>query len=143
MSQPSPLTRIVLPVLALTAGVLGMCAIWTTAAVLTQSTQAWLALLAGLDMAVLLRLTGMPAGRKRAGYAVVATALACLASYWMIAATQFGGALGLRPLESAARLGPRLAWELTRLAAGPFDPVFIAAGLALAGVWAYGQPRRR
>jgi hypothetical protein len=65
-------------------------------------------------MALMLRLAAAPPGRLRAGAAVLATAFAIAASYWMIVATQMGLLLGLSPAESAQRLGPVLAGELLR-----------------------------
>lgn len=139
----SPLRRALLPLLALSAGVLGMSAIWTTAAILSRSPLAWLAFLAALDMILLLRLTGMRPGPLRGIAAAVGTAVCIALSYWLIAATQFGAVLGLRPLESAARMGPTLASELTRLQAGPYDTALLALALLTALLGAWGPLRSR
>lgn len=110
---------------------------------LSRAPLAWLGLLAALDMVLLLRLTGMRPGPLRGLAACAATALCIGLSYWLIASTQFGAVLGLRPLESAARMGPVLASELTRLQAGPYDAALLALSLLLALVGAWGPLRRR
>lgn len=136
------LHTVFLPLIALSAGVLGMCAIWVTAAVLSHAPQAWLALLVAIDLLFLLRLSGVRPGLRCALLAVLTTALTCVASYWMIAATQFGTLLGLSPWESATRLGPVLARELTLSQAGPYDAALLGLALLIAAVAGYG-PRRR
>ena len=94
-------------------------------------------------MILLLRLTGMRAGPLRGIAATAGTALCIALSYWLIAATQFGAVLGLRPLESAARMGPALASELSRLQAGPYDATLLALALLCALFGAWGPLRQR
>jgi hypothetical protein len=90
-------------------------------------------------MAVLLRLTQAPAGWLRGLLAVLATALAIALAYWMMAAIQMGGLIGLAPLESARRLGPSLAWQLAKLVLNRVDWVLLVAALPLAAILV--QPR--
>ncbi len=102
------------PAFALAIGVLGAVAVWLGLAITLNSTCAWMAPLAALDMVLMLRLAAAPAGWLRAVVAVMGTAATIAASYWMIVATQMGLLLGLSPMESAQRLGPVLAGELLR-----------------------------
>jgi hypothetical protein len=122
------------PGLALLVGILGMSAVWVAAAVLSQGTCSWLALVAAIDMAVLLRLTNAPPGPGRGFAAVLATALAVALSQWLIAATQMGFVIGLAPLASSLRLGPALAWQLSQLNLGRIDWILLLSALPLAAI---------
>lgn len=123
-----------LPLLALFAGIAGISAVWVAIAQLSGSTGSWLALVAALDMAVLLRLTHAPAGRARMFAAVLATAVAIGFAFWMLAAIRLGGLIGLAPLDSALRLGPHLAWQMAKLALNRVDWVLLVAALPLAAI---------
>jgi hypothetical protein len=127
----------VLPLLALVVGVFGMVAAWLAAYLQFRSVAGWLALVAALDMVLMLRLAAAPAGPLRAGLAVAATAIAIGLAYWMMAATQMALLLGLTPLESSQRLGPVLAGELVRHATSGWDIAW--AGLALVLAWRLGR----
>jgi hypothetical protein len=122
-----------LPLAALAIGILGITAVWLAVSWTLQGTNGWLAPVAALDMVLMLRLAGAPPGWRRAALAVLGTAVAMALSYWMMAATQMGWLLGLSPLESAQRLGPVLAGELTRHATSAWDLVWAALALLLAG----------
>lgn len=135
--RPPSCRQWLLPLLALCIGVLGMTAAWLALSMFLGSPCGWLAPLAALDMALMLRLSAAPPGPMRAAAAVLGTLAALFASYWMMAATFMGQLLGLSPLESAQRLGPVLAGELTRHAAGPWDIGFAALALVLA--WRFGR----
>lgn len=119
---------------ALGVGILGMSAAWVTIAVIADRSCSWLALVAALDMAMLLRLTNAPPGRWRVTIAILATAVTVLLSQWLIVATQLGFSMGLQPLASSLRLGPALAWELGKLSLSPVDWVFLLSSLPLAGI---------
>jgi len=133
-SSPRPW---LLPLLALCIGVLGMTAAWLALSMFLRSPCGWLAPVAALDMALMLRLSAAPAGRIRAALAVMGTAAAVAISYWMMAATQMGQLLGLSPLESAQRLGPVLAGELVRHMTSGWDIAYAALALVLA--WRFGR----
>jgi hypothetical protein len=135
--RPNSPRQWLLPLLALAIGVLGMTAAWLAMAMAVGDPCGWLAPVAALDMALMLRLSAAPAGRLRASLAVLGTAAAIAISYWMIAATQMANLLGLSPLESARRLGPVLAGELTRHATSGWDIGFAALALVLA--WRLGR----
>jgi hypothetical protein len=117
------------PTFAVIAGVLGMSALWTIVAVGAGKPCGWLALIAAADIAVMLRVGRWPPGLGRASIAALATALTIGLSQWLVVAANLGFAFGLQPLTSALRLGPVLAWELTRLNFQRID--WILAGLSL------------
>lgn len=123
-----------LPAIVLVVGALGMSAIWVAWAVISNRSCSWLALVAALDMAFLLRLTNAPAGRARAVVAVAGTALTIALSQWLIVSTQIGFALGLAPLASASRLGPALAWQLSKLSLERSDWILLLFSLPLAAI---------
>jgi hypothetical protein len=124
--------RWLLPALAWVAGVLGMVAAWLAVSLALRSPVGWLALVAAVDLALMLRLAATPPGRARAVAAVAGTAVAVTASYWIYAASLMGMSLGLRPLESALRLGPVLAGELLRHATSGWDLAWALLALPLA-----------
>lgn len=126
-----------MPLLALCIGVLGMTAAWLGLSMLLRSPCGWLAPVAALDMALMLRLSAAPAGRLRAALAILGTAAAIALSYWMLAATQMGQLLDLSPLESAQRLGPVLAGELVRHMTSGWDIGLAALALVLA--WRFAR----
>jgi hypothetical protein len=135
--RPSSTRQWLLPLLALAIGVLGMTAAWLALAMALGSPCGWLAPLAALDMALMLRLSAAPAGRMRAALAVLGTVAAIATSYWMIAATQMANLLGLTPLESAQRMGPVLAGELFKHMTSGWDIGFAVLALVLA--WRLGR----
>jgi glucan phosphoethanolaminetransferase (alkaline phosphatase superfamily) len=126
-----------LPLLALAIGVLGMTAAWLALAVALQGPHGWLAPLAALDMALMLRLSAAPAGRVRAALAVLGTVAAIAVSYWMICATLMANLMGLSPLESALRMGPVLAGELARHMTSGWDIAWAVLAVVLA--WRLGR----
>ena len=128
------------PGLVLAVGVAGMGAVWVAASVLSGRPCSWLGLVAAVDMALLLRLTGAPGGRTRVIAAVLATLAAIVLSRWLIVATQLGVLLGMPPLASALRLGPALAWELNQLALDRVDWVLLLSSLPLAAILAEQAP---
>lgn len=136
-ARPRTARAWLLPLLALVMGVLGMVALWLAAYLSFRTAFGWLAIVAALDIVLMLRLAAAPAGRLRAALAVAGTAAAIACSYWMMAATQMGLLLGLTPLESSQRLGPVLAGELVRHGTSGWDIAWAALALALA--WRLGR----
>lgn len=124
--------------LALIVGILGMSAVWVAVAVISNRPSGWLALLAAVDMALLLRLTRAPRGLFRILAGVLATALTVVLSQWLVVATHLGALFGLEPLASAQRLGPVLAWELSKLNLQRADWAFILLSLLFAAWLARG-----
>jgi hypothetical protein len=118
----------------LTLGSLGCAAAWILLALASERQSSWMALLAGLDAAFLLRLGRMPAGGARIALATAATAATIVLANWGIIAAQIGRTMGLLPWASAAKLGPDYAWTLARLANAPADLAWLVVGLLLAAV---------
>lgn len=118
----------------LALAVCGSAAVWVLLSLYSGRQHSWMALLAALDVAWLLRLGRWPSGRLRLLAGVLATAAAAALANWWIVATQLGAMLGLDPLSSALRLGAHHAWTLMRLANGPTDLAWIAAAL-VAAAW--------
>ncbi|QNN79374.1 hypothetical protein IAE60_08225 [Pseudoxanthomonas mexicana] len=118
-------SRWLVPLMLLLGGA-SLVLIWVTAALYLHRQAGWMALLAALDVIVVLRLAGMPAGAPRAALALVATAVICGMSLWGIVATQLGFALGLTPWDSALKLGLHHGWTLLMLAMTPLDWIALA-----------------
>ena len=125
-----------LPAVALLAGILGTDAAWVALSVVGGRPCSWFAPIAALDLALLLRFAGAPAGGARVAVAVAGTALAVLLAQWLIVSTQMGMALGLHPVESALRLGPALAMQFWRLSLDRLDLAWMLASLPLAALLA-------
>jgi hypothetical protein len=130
-------TRGWLPLLALLAVWLGMTAAWVAVAIATGQPSAWMALVVVVDVAALMHMTRARRGPVTAGIAALATALTIASAYWMITATYLGAIFGLTPIESAQRLGPVLAWELTTIRFDDSDPWLLAASVLLAALAAW------
>lgn len=141
MSRPAALSWIV-PSVALVAGCAGMVGAWVAAGSLSGSSLSWLALVAALDVAMLLRLTQAPASRARILLAVLATGAIVVASQWLLAATRVGVLVGMQTLASAARLGPALGWQVVQLSLDRVDWVWLLASLPLAAILAEAPPSR-
>ena len=132
-----------LPAVAVVAGILGTDAVWVALSVFSGQPCSWIAPIAALDLALLMRFAGAPAGPARVVVAVVATALAVLLAQWLIVATQMGIALGLQPVDSALRLGPALAMQFWRLSLDRADLGWMLSALPLAAYFALPSRRER
>ena len=135
--RPAPARSTPLPpfaLLLLLFGCGGLAAAWVIIALISGSQCAWMATLAALAAALLLRLGGAAPGWKRPLAAVVATALTVALANWGIVAAQLAGMMGLGVFESVVRLGPTTAWTMAGLANGPAELAWIAGALVLAAV---------
>jgi hypothetical protein len=134
MDTPAaPPARWLAPVL-LFVGSFGFAAAWILLAFAQDRQCSWMAILAALDAAVLLRLSRMDRGWGRAALAVASTMATILLANWGIAAAQMGRVMGLLPWESMTRLGPSFAWTLANLANPPVDLLWLAIALVVAAV---------
>jgi hypothetical protein len=115
-------------------GSAGIAAAWVAVAVLTASQCGWMAVLAALDAAFLLRLGGARPGTSRMASGIVATALAIGLAHWGIVSAHLAGMMGLSLFDTAARLGPSFALTLSSLANTPMDLAWLAIGLVLAAI---------
>ena len=129
-----------LPLLVL--GASGFAAGWLLLALTLDRTCSWLALLAALDMVLLLRLSRWPAGASRMLLALVSTAGVIGLANGLIAGGQMGKSLGMRPWEAALKIGPDYAWLLVQLASDRVDLALYAASLVLAAWFGAVSGRR-
>ena len=127
-AQPSPWFAILL----VTLGSAGFAAAWVLLAYTRDQQSSWMAVLAALDAAVLLRMARMPAGWLRATLAVAATMASIVLANWGIAAAQIGKMMGLLPWQAMAKQGLDYSWTLATLANGPVDFAWLAAALVVA-----------
>ncbi|WP_141455843.1 hypothetical protein [Pseudoxanthomonas sp. z9] len=119
-APPTPSSRWLAPIILLLGG-LCFSLIWVLLALYLGRQSGWMALLAALDAAVLLRFAGVRPGGRRALVAALATVVMAVLANWFIIASQLGFVLGLLPWESALRLGLSHAWTLAQLANGTLD----------------------
>jgi hypothetical protein len=134
-SPAPPRHRIVAPVILALFGVIGMSAIWALLALILDRQCAWMAVLAALDIALLLRLGRAAPGLPRAFGTLAATFATIVFGNWIIAATQVGGPMGFRTLDALQRLGTDHAQTLFGLANQPAEWAWYAAA-AIVALWA-------
>lgn len=118
--------------LLLLLGVTGFVALWSMLSLATGKPHGWMAVLAALDVVLMLRLGRWPRGRGRMLVAAVATMLVIVASNWLVIAGQLGRMLGLAPLQSALKLGAHHAWTLAQLANGALELAMAALAVVVA-----------
>jgi hypothetical protein len=113
---------------------LGCAAAWILVALAAGRQSSWMAVVAAVDAAVLLRVARAPAGPGRAAAGVAATLATIALANWGIAAGEVGRSVGMLPWDAAARLGPHYAWTLALLANGAADRLWLAAAVLLAAI---------
>ena len=118
--------------LLLLLGSVTLAIAWMLVALATGKQSGWMAVVAGLEAAWMLRLGTFRASPARVAIALLATLLIALAANWGIAAAYIGGSLGLDPWQSALKLGPHLAWTLFGLANGFAELLWLLLGLVAA-----------
>ena len=116
----------------LALGIGGFAAVWIMLGAFTSRQNSWMAVLAALDLAWMLRLGGWRPGPRRAVVGVIATALTVLVANWGITASHLGRAMGLQAWESALKLGSDHAWTLAQLANNTGDVLWLALALVIA-----------
>lgn len=116
-------------------GVLGLAAGWTGAALLTRQQCGWIALVAALDAAVMLRLANFPSGQLRAALALGTTLAAIALANYFIVAARLGARLGIEPSESLRLLSVEMAWLLAGYANSAWDLAFLGVAAVLAWWW--------
>ncbi|MEN1941850.1 hypothetical protein WCE41_10905 [Luteimonas sp. MJ246] len=117
------------------AGSIGIAAAWVLVAQASGRQCSWMAVVAALDAALLLRMGRHRPGLARALWGVLATALAIVLANWGIIATEVGRMLGLAPWASMGKLGFEHAWLLARMANDAVALAWLAAGLVVAAVF--------
>ncbi|WP_305805985.1 hypothetical protein [Stenotrophomonas sp. YIM B06876] len=118
--------------LLLVLGSVTLTIAWLLVALSTGTQAGWMAVVAALEAAWMLRLGTFRPGRARVLVAAAATLLITLAANWSIAAAHIGSTLGLTPWESSLKLGPHLAWTLFGLANGLGELLWLLLGLVVA-----------
>jgi len=132
ISQTTPRKRTLAPLLLAVLGVFGMSAVWALVALIVDRQCAWMAVLTAADIALLLRLGRAAPGMPRAAVAVVATLATIALTNWTIAATQMGGPMGLKLIDSVQRLGIDHAQTLLGLANRPAELAWYAVAVIVA-----------
>ena len=112
---------------------LGCAAAWILVAVGTGRQSSWMAMVAAVDAAVVLRITGVRGGPACAAVAVAATLATIAVANFGIAAAQVGRSFGMLPWDAALRLGPHYAWTLAALANGTADLAWLGGAVVAAG----------
>lgn len=121
--------------LMLALGSLTVVVAWTSLALASGRQHGWVALLAALEVAWMLRLGGMAPGWPRRLLALAATVAMILAVQWLVAAGHIGAQLGLAPWQAAPKMGAAYVWTLSQLANTAFDLACLALAPPLA-LWA-------
>ena len=115
-------------------GSLGAAAAWVLVAMALDRQSSWMALVAAVDAALILRMARVRPGVPRALWGVLATTLAVAAANWGLVAAWLGRYLGMMPWESMLKLGHGFAWLLMRLSNGPADLAWLGLALVVAAV---------
>jgi hypothetical protein len=120
---------LLLVTIAITAG---MSAVWAGMAALSGGNASWMALVAALDSALLLRLAGHPPGPRRAALGVGITAVTIACSAILVAAAKIGMVVGLKPMAALSRISIEMVplWLGGQL--GWMDALWVTVGLFLA-----------
>lgn len=136
MTEPSTARgsgrSVVLPMFMLVVGCLGVAAAWVLLALYGNGQKGWMAVVAALDAAWMLRLGGLRPGRTRGAVAVLGTLAVVGLANWGIAALQIGLPMGLDLWESLSKPGLGYVWLLAGLANSTFDKACIAVAVVLA-----------
>lgn len=123
--------RLLLPLL----GVFGIAALWVLAALYMNRTATAFAILAAIDLILLVRLARLPRGPMRGLVAATGTALAIVIANWWMLSSRVGLLMGMMPWEGISLMRPGFAWTLAKMANdGPDLALYIAAVIA-AGWW--------
>ena len=113
-------------------GSAGIAAAWILLADASGTQSSWMAVIAALDAAWLLRLARARPGVVRALAGCAATLLAIVIANWGIVASQLARPMGMMPWESALKLGAHHACTLASLANTPADLAWLGSGLLIA-----------
>ena len=105
---------------------------WSSLALATGRQHGWVALLAALEAAWMLRLGGMSPGWTRRLLAAAATLAMAVAVQWIIVSGHIGVQMGLAPWEAAPKMGAFFVWTLSRLANTWLDLLCLALAPLLA-----------
>ena len=121
--------RLLLPLL----GALGIAALWVLLGLSLDRLLPAIAVVAPLDLVLMVRLARLPRGSTRGWIAAIGTALAIALALWWSLAARVGVLMGMMPWEGISLMGPGFAWTLAQLANDGRDlAIYIAAVLLAA-----------
>ncbi|MDR7192119.1 hypothetical protein [Luteimonas terrae] len=132
--HPAGARRWPLATALLLLGSTGIAAAWILLADASGTQTSWMAVIAALDAAWLLRLARARPGLARAFAGTAATVLSIVIANFGIAAAQLARPMGVLPWESALKLGPHHAYTLASLANAPVDLAWLGAAVVIAAV---------
>ncbi|WDS35884.1 hypothetical protein [Pseudoxanthomonas sp.] len=108
--------------------------IWMALAFYLGAQCSWMALVLAVTATLSLRLGGMVPGRPRMLWAAGLTAIGVAWTSWGIVVLQMGVTMGVRPQESAVKMGWHLAKTLFLLANTPLDYALLALAVVGAAI---------
>jgi hypothetical protein len=112
--------------------IVGVSAVWAGVSLILAGICAWIAVLAALDAALLLRLASWPSGSGRAALALAVTLATVLVANYFVASAQIGRVMGLRPVEAVTRMSLDLAALYAQSNFGPIEAAWYAAAAVVA-----------
>jgi len=115
-------------------GSVGVAAAWLFVGLRLDSLCSPMALVAALDVVLLLHLSRVRRGAGRVALAVLATAFTVLIANAGMIAARIGQQMGMELWESVSRLGLQPAWLILRLSLEPFDWLLFAIAVLLAAL---------
>ena len=118
-----------------------MTGIWVSTSLWLDSACLWMTMLAVIDIALVLRFTGVDAGWPKFVGILSGTIMTAWLSQWLIAANAFGLAMGLLPTDAAQMVGSVLVMEFTRLRISETEFLYPAIAMLLA--WFFGLHGRK
>ena len=131
-AEPVRSATLPLALAACAVAIVGVAAVWAGVSLITRTQCAWMAPVAALDAALLLRLATMPAGRVRVALALAVTLLTIVGANFLVASAQIGVSMGLRPVEAVSRMSLELAALHARSNNGWIEAGWYAMALVLA-----------
>lgn len=122
----------------LAAAALG--ALWSLFGLASGGRAVWVAPLAALLLALLLRYNQHPPGIGRAFSSVLLWSLCALHAGYLIAAGFVAAQMGLNLFDTLRVIGPDMAWSVTRAHIGNFELAGLALSLLIAAGLGWRQP---
>ena len=138
--SPAPRTSpaaTVFSLLASLAAIAGIAAIWTGISLVTRSNAGWMAVVAALDAALLLRLAGYRRGNDRALFTLIVVLATTALAGFLIATAAIGLPMGLRPYHAVGRMSLELAWLFVQANSGWVELGWLVAASVVA--WKAGR----
>jgi hypothetical protein len=123
----------------LAAAALG--AIWSLIGLAGSARASWVAPIAALVLAAVLRFNNHPAGAIRAAFCVILVALTIAHANFLMAAGFIAGQMGLGLLDALHLIGLDMAYAVSRAQTSSSDAMFYVLALALGLVFGFRQPR--